>query len=80
MKATGIVREMDGLGRLVIPIELRRTMKLKEGDPFEIFVNSDGSIVIKKYEPSCIFCGESKGVFSFKDRNVCAGCAKDLNK
>ena len=49
MKATGIVRRIDGLGRVVIPKEIRRTLRIREGDPLEIFTDSDGSIILKKY-------------------------------
>ena len=49
MKATGIVRRIDDLGRVVIPKEIRRTMRIREGDPLEIFTNSDGGVVFKKY-------------------------------
>lgn len=51
MKATGIVRRIDDLGRVVIPKEIRRTMRIREGDPLEIFTNSDGEVVFKKYSP-----------------------------
>lgn len=51
MKATGIVRRIDDLGRVVIPKEIRRTMRIREGDPLEIFTNRDGEIIFKKYSP-----------------------------
>jgi AbrB family transcriptional regulator (stage V sporulation protein T) len=51
MKATGIVRRIDDLGRVVIPKEIRRTMRIREGDPLEIFTDSDGEVVFKKYSP-----------------------------
>ncbi len=51
MKATGIVRRIDGLGRVVVPKEIRRTMKIREGDPLEIFVDRDGEVILKKYSP-----------------------------
>lgn len=51
MKATGIVRRMDDLGRVVVPKELRRTMKISEGTPLEIFIDKDGSIIFRKYSP-----------------------------
>ena len=51
MKATGIVRRIDDLGRIVIPKEIRRTMRIREGDPMEIFTNRDGEILLKKYSP-----------------------------
>ena len=51
MKATGIVRRIDDLGRVVIPKEIRRTLRIREGDPLEIFTDSDGEIILKKYSP-----------------------------
>lgn len=51
MKATGIVRRIDDLGRVVIPKEIRRTMRIREGDPLEIFTNIDGEVIFKKYSP-----------------------------
>ena len=69
MKSTGIVRKIDGLGRVVLPIELRRLMNLGENAALEIFVDGD-EIVLKKYQPACIFCGEAKGVVSFEGRNI----------
>ena len=51
MKATGIVRKVDELGRIVIPKEIRRTMRIKEGNPLEIYTGSDGEVIFKKYSP-----------------------------
>ena len=61
MKSTGIVRKIDELGRLVLPIELRRTLEISDGDSLEIFVE-DNTIILKKYQPACIFCGNAKDV------------------
>ena len=61
MKATGIVRKVDELGRIVLPIELRRTLDIAERDPLEIYVDGS-SIVLNKYQPACIFCGDSKDI------------------
>ncbi len=77
MKSTGIVRKVDELGRVVLPIELRRTLDIAEKDPLEIYVDSN-TIILKKYEPSCIFCGNSKDVFVFKGRNICPACMEEL--
>lgn len=77
MKSTGIVRKVDELGRIVIPIELRRTLDIEEKDALEIFVEGE-SIVLKKYEPTCVFCGESKVVTSYRGKNVCAECLRLL--
>ena len=77
MKSTGIVRRMDDLGRVVIPIELRRTLDIAEKDPLEIYVDGN-MIILKKYEPACIFCGDAKNVTNYKGRNICASCIKAL--
>ena len=77
MKSTGIVRKVDELGRIVLPIELRRTLDIAVKDALEIYVD-EGTIVLKKYEPSCIFCGNSKDVISFKGKNICPKCMEEL--
>lgn len=77
MKATGIVRKLDNLGRIVIPIELRRTFDIDIKDSLEIFVDAN-TIVLKKYEPTCTFCGESSELFTFENKNVCSKCAKKM--
>ena len=77
MKSTGIVRKVDELGRIVLPIELRRTLDIAERDSLEIFVDG-ASIVLRKYQPSCVFCDSDKNVVSFKGKNVCPNCLKEL--
>ncbi len=79
MKSTGIVRKVDELGRVVIPIELRRTLSIEEKDALEIYVDDD-RIVLRKYEPSCacVFCGNADGVTRYKGKNVCQECAAAL--
>ena len=79
MKSTGIIRRVDELGRVVIPIELRNKFGIYEKDPIEIFVDGS-SIVLKKYEPNCIFCGNTKKLVSYNDKLVCAKCATKINK
>jgi transcriptional pleiotropic regulator of transition state genes len=79
MKSTGIVRKVDELGRIVLPIELRRTFDIEEKDALEIYVDGS-SIILKKYEPSCIFCGNAKDVLTFKGKNVCPSCLEELKK
>lgn len=80
MKSTGIVRKVDELGRVVIPIELRRTMDIEEKDALEIYVDGD-KIILRKYEPACVFCGNAKDVENFRGKNVCKEClAAILNK
>ncbi len=77
MKSTGIVRKVDELGRIVLPIELRRTLDIAEKDALEIYVDGN-TIILKKYEPSCIFCGSSTDVLTFKGRNICPKCMSEL--
>jgi transcriptional pleiotropic regulator of transition state genes len=79
MKATGIVRKVDELGRIVLPIELRRTLNIEIKDPIEIYVDGD-YILLKKYEPACIFCGNAKAVKRIHDKNVCADCIKEMQE
>ena len=77
MKSTGMVRRIDSLGRIVLPIELRRELELDDDSSLEIFVEGN-QIILKKYEPSCIFCGEAKDVITYKGRNICASCRKSI--
>ena len=77
MKSTGIVRKVDELGRIVLPIELRRTLDIAEKDSLEIYVDG-ASIVLEKYQPACIFCGDAKDVINFKGKNVCTNCIREL--
>jgi transcriptional pleiotropic regulator of transition state genes len=77
MKATGIVRKVDELGRIVLPIELRRTLDIDIKDPLEIYVDGE-SILLKKYQPACVFCGSSDDIKQVKGKNICANCVKEL--
>ena len=78
MKSTGIVRKVDELGRVVIPIEIRNKFDIAEKYTIEIYV--DGStIILKKYEPNCVFCGNTKSLISYKDKLVCSKCAEKLS-
>ena len=77
MKSTGIVRKVDELGRVVIPIELRRTLDIAEKDALEIYVDSD-KIILKKYEPACVFCGSADNVTNYKNKNVCQACLEEM--
>ena len=77
MKATGVVRPVDGLGRVVLPIELRRKMDINDGDSLEIFVDKD-IIVLKKYTKSCAFCSSKESIVEFKDKYICKDCIKNL--
>ncbi|WP_024834023.1 AbrB/MazE/SpoVT family DNA-binding domain-containing protein [Ruminiclostridium josui] len=78
MKATGIVRKVDELGRVVLPIELRRGIAVDHGDALEIGVNAN-EIILKKYVPRCVFCQESDNVKEQLGKNICASCLKDIN-
>ena len=73
MKSTGIVRPVDNLGRVVLPIELRHNLHIDKNASLEIYVDGD-SIVLKKYQPACLFCGEAKNVTPDMGRNICANC------
>lgn len=77
MKATGIVRKVDELGRIVLPIELRRTLNINIKDPIEIYVDGE-FILLKKYEPACIFCGNAKDVKNLHGKNICVECVSEL--
>ena len=77
MKSTGIVRKVDELGRIVLPIELRRTLNIEEKDSLEIYVDED-TIILRKYQPACIFCGNARDVVDYKGKNVCADCLREL--
>lgn len=77
MKSTGIVRTVDSVGRMVLPAEIREKFGIKEGGELEIFVDSN-SIILKKYEPTCIFCGSSKDITVFNERNLCSKCLNKL--
>lgn len=77
MKSTGIVRKVDELGRIVLPIELRRTLDIAERDELEIYLDDD-KVILKKYEPSCVFCASSQGLLNYCGRNVCADCIEKL--
>ncbi|NPV43773.1 Transition state regulatory protein AbrB [Koleobacter methoxysyntrophicus] len=79
MKSTGIVRKVDELGRVVIPIELRRTLGIAEKDALEIYVDAD-KIILKKYQPACIFCGTAENMTSFMGKNICGNCIEELKK
>ncbi len=79
LKSTGVVRKVDELGRIVIPIELRRTMGIEEKDALEIYVDSE-KIILKKYEPACIFCSNAEDVVNYKGKNICKSCLTQLSK
>ncbi|MBM7868136.1 AbrB/MazE/SpoVT family DNA-binding domain-containing protein [Heliobacterium gestii] len=79
MKSTGIVRKVDELGRVVIPMELRRIMGIADKDGLEIFVEEE-KIVLRKYEPACVFCGSANDVHNYRGKAVCRECAEEMAK
>ena len=79
MKSTGIVRKVDELGRIVLPIELRRNLDIEERDSLEIYMDGD-KIVLRKYEPACVFCGSAEDLVNYKGKNVCGACADALGR
>lgn len=79
MKATGIVRKVDELGRVVIPIELRRTFGIEERDGLEIYTDND-CIILRKHEPACVFCGNADEIINYKGKNVCKECLSSMSQ
>ena len=77
-KSTGIVRKIDELGRIVIPIELRSKLNIGEKEPIEIFTKGT-SIVLQKYEKNCVFCGGAKDLIEINDKVICKNCLAQLN-
>ena len=77
MKSTGIIRKVDDLGRIVLPIELRRTLDIAERDEIEIFMEND-RIILQKFEPACIFCASARGLITYHGKNVCQECIKKM--
>ena len=79
MKSTGIVRKVYELGRIGLPIEMRRTLDIGEKDALEIYVEGS-SVILKKYKPSCVFCDATKDITVFKGKNICPKCLKELKE
>ncbi len=79
IRPIGVVRKVDCLGRIVIPSELRRDMDIADADSLEIFVDRE-MIVIKKYQPECVFCGSPQGIKNIKGKNICEACRGALKK
>lgn len=79
MKSTGIVRKIDELGRIVLPIELRRTLDIGEKDAVEIYVEQE-NIILKKYRTTCVFCNSGESIIDFKGKGVCADCMALIKK
>ena len=80
MKATGIVRKLDTLGRIVIPKELRTTLDLTENEtPIEIFVDGD-NVILRKYQPACVFCHDATDIVQFGGKNICKSCLDKIKE
>ena len=79
MKSTGMIRKIDELGRIVLPIEIRKNLDIKEKDEIEIFVE-DKRIVLQKHDPACVFCGSSIDMKYYKNKPVCRDCINKLTK
>ena len=77
MKSTGVVRKLDKLGRIVIPIEMRKTLDINLQDPLEIF-SEGNNIILRKYAPGCVFCGEVNNTIQYKGKLVCQNCVNQL--
>ena len=79
MKSTGIVRKVDELGRIVLPIEMRRTLDIAEKDTLEVYVEGD-SIILRKYQDACVFFDSVRDLVSYKGRCVCQDCIAMLSR
>lgn len=77
MKTTGVTRPLDKMGRVVLPIELRKTLDLPSGTPIEIYVEGD-KIILHKYQNTCEFCGSSEHISEFKDKFICEDCREQI--
>lgn len=79
MRATGYVRKLDSLGRIVLPKSLRKELSISEGDDIEMYVDEDGNVVLDKYIPRCVFCDAARSdVINFKGKVICNDCLKDM--
>lgn len=77
MKSTGVVRRIDELGRIVLPIEIRRSLDINVKDPVEIFIDNE-KIILQKYSPSCIFCGDADNIVFFNGKRICSKCLEEI--
>ena len=77
MKSTGVVRKIDELGRIVLPIEIRKTLDIQQRDALEIFID-ENKIVLQKYQPACIFCGQVENIVYFNGKRVCSACIEKM--
>ncbi len=79
MKSTGMVRKIDELGRIVMPAEIRQTLGLKIRDALEIYVEGD-QIILKKYQPSCLFCTNADNLVFYEGKRICRECLEKIKK
>lgn len=79
MKSTGVVRKIDELGRIVLPIEIRKTLDIQQKDALEMFIDED-KIILQKYQPSCIFCNQVEDIVYFNGKRVCAACIEKMKQ
>lgn len=79
MKSTGVVRKVDELGRIVLPISIRQTMDINEKDSLEIFTD-ENKIILQKYQPSCIFCNNVDDTVFFNGKRVCESCLQKIKE
>ena len=79
MKSTGVIRQIDELGRFVLPVEIRRALNINIKDHLEIHTDND-SIILKKYQPACLFCGSAEDNLLFEGKRVCRACLEKLKK
>lgn len=79
MKIKGVVRQLDPVGRVVIPVEFRNIMGIKPGDPIEIVLQGN-EVVLRKHSESCVFCGSTRGLKEFKGQIVCSRCVREISK
>lgn len=77
MKSTGVVRKIDELGRIVLPIEIRKILDIKQKDAVEIFTD-EGKIILQKYQPACIFCNNADDILYFNGKRICRPCLEKL--
>ena len=77
MKSTGMVRKVDDLGRVVLPIEIRQSLDINPRDPLEIFIQNK-QIILQKYHPACVFCSNVENIVYFNDKRICAECLEKI--
>jgi len=77
MKSTGMIRKLDNLARIVIPVEIRKVLEIDLKDPVEIFSEGD-KIILRKYAPGCVFCGEARDLQTFAGKSICDRCMREI--